>query len=83
MLNMLINVYKIYTGPLSLLTWNSALYSLGADPIQNVSQQFVGVFTAPLPRIGRPLSRIVVRINQQRALYQASVSAERVYRAVA
>jgi hypothetical protein len=33
---------------------NFALYSLGADPTENtVSQQFVGVFTAPLPRNGR------------------------------
>jgi hypothetical protein len=35
----------------SLLTWNSALHSLGADPKENtVSQKFVGVFTALLPR---------------------------------
>jgi hypothetical protein len=60
-----------------LLTWNSALYSLEADPTENtVSQKFVGVFTAPLPRNGRPLlSSIVVRITQQRAVYQESVSA--------
>jgi hypothetical protein len=40
----------------SLPTWNSALYSLGADPTENtVNQQFVGVFTAPLPRNRRPI----------------------------
>jgi hypothetical protein len=40
----------------SLLTWNSVLYSLETDPTENtVSQQFVGVFTAPLSRKRRPI----------------------------
>jgi hypothetical protein len=32
------------------------LYSLGADPTENtVCEQIIGVFTAPLPRNGRPI----------------------------
>jgi hypothetical protein len=37
-----------------LLTWNSAIYSLRGDPMENtVSQQVAGQFSAPLPRNGR------------------------------
>jgi hypothetical protein len=73
--------FSFYDWP---FTWNSALYSLGADPSENtVSQQFVWVFTAPLPRNGwLLLSRIVVRISQHRAVYKNLSPRERVYQAV-
>jgi hypothetical protein len=69
--------FSFYDSSEWLLTLNSALYSRGADPTENtVSQQFVGVFTAPLSINKRHLlSRIVVRVTQQRALYQESVFA--------
>jgi hypothetical protein len=49
-----------------------------------VSQQFTGVFTAPLPRNGRSLLwRIVVRITQQRLFTKNLSPLERVYPTVA
>jgi hypothetical protein len=41
---------------LSQLRDSTLLYPLCTDPTENtVSQKFVGVFTAPLPRSGRPI----------------------------
>jgi hypothetical protein len=74
------NNYNTLKITVTTVLQTDSLYRLGADPIETpfilVVYCYSLVFTAPLPSTGYPLlSRIVVRVTQQRAVYQESVFA--------